>query len=161
MALAFTAAARKDAGPLTEQQPSGNAARLPADWRTRIPRDLAVLADAWREPDAWTGMTRIAGPDAPAVMVGQTVADELAVHGWDVARALGEPYRGDPDVLAAAPASWSVRQPGRAGPGGRVRAVPAGAGRPRPRSGAGPGRPRRGLDPPVRRYDVAAVPESV
>ncbi len=102
MALAFTAAARKDAGPLTEQQPSGNAARLPADWRTRIPRDLAVLADAWREPDAWAGMTRIAGLDAPAVMVGQTVADELAVHGWDVARALGEPYRGDPDVLAAA-----------------------------------------------------------
>jgi uncharacterized protein (TIGR03086 family) len=31
-----------------------------------------------------------------------SVADELTVHGWDVARALGEPYRADPDVLAAA-----------------------------------------------------------
>ena len=61
-----------------------------------------MLAQAWREPDAWAGMTRIAGMDAPAAMVGQTVADELAVHGWDVARALGQPYRADPDVLAAA-----------------------------------------------------------
>jgi len=102
LALAFSAAACKDAGPMTEQQPSGDAARLPADWRTRIPRDLAVLAQAWREPDAWMGMTRIAGMDAPAAMVGQTVADELAVHGWDVARALGQPYRADPDVLATA-----------------------------------------------------------
>jgi uncharacterized protein (TIGR03086 family) len=102
MALAFTAAARKDAGPLTEQQPSGDAARLPADWRTRIPNDLAALAQAWREPDAWAGMTRIASMDAPAEMVGQTVADELTVHGWDLARALGQPYRADPEVLAAA-----------------------------------------------------------
>jgi len=102
MTLAFTAAARKDTGPLTGQQPSGDAARLPADWRTRIPRDLAGLAQAWREPDAWAGTTRIAGMDAPAVMVGQTAADELAVHGWDVARALGQPYTADPDVLAAA-----------------------------------------------------------
>jgi len=39
MALAFTAAARKVGGPRTEGQPSGDAARLPADWRTRIPRD--------------------------------------------------------------------------------------------------------------------------
>ena len=102
LALAFTAAARKEGGPRTEGQPSGDAARLPADWRTRIPRDLAALAQAWREPDTWAGMTRIAGMDAPAVMVGQTVADELAVHGWDVARALGQPYTADPDVLTAA-----------------------------------------------------------
>ena len=102
LALAFAAAARKDPGPLTGRQPSGDAARLPAEWRTRIPHDLAVLAQAWREPDAWTGMTRIAGMDAPAAMVGQTVADELAVHGWDVARALGQPHRADPDVLATA-----------------------------------------------------------
>ena len=66
LALAFAAAARKDPGPLTGRQPSWDGARLPAEWRTRIPRDLAVLAQAWREPDAWTGMTRIAGMDAPA-----------------------------------------------------------------------------------------------
>src|SRR5712691_6290588 len=60
LALAFTAAARKESSALTEQTPSGDASRLGDDWRTRIPRDLAALAQAWREPEAWTGMTRIA-----------------------------------------------------------------------------------------------------
>jgi uncharacterized protein (TIGR03086 family) len=68
----------------------------------RIPRDLAALAGAWREPGAWTGMTRIAGMDAPAEAVGLTAADELVVHGWDVARATGQPYTCEPELLAAA-----------------------------------------------------------
>jgi uncharacterized protein (TIGR03086 family) len=102
MARAFTAAARKEPGPLTEQQPAGDAARLPADWRTRIPRDLAALAEAWSQPDAWDGSTRIAGMDSPAAMVGVTVADELVVHGWDLARATGQPYQPDPAAIDAA-----------------------------------------------------------
>jgi uncharacterized protein (TIGR03086 family) len=102
LALAFTAAARKESSALTEQTPSGDASRLGDDWRTRIPRDLAALAQAWREPEAWTGMTRIARMDAPAEMVGLTVADELAVHGWDVARATGQPYDCEPELLDAA-----------------------------------------------------------
>ncbi len=40
--------------------------------------------------------------DAPAELVGITVADELAVHGWDVARATGQPYDCEPDLLEAA-----------------------------------------------------------
>jgi uncharacterized protein (TIGR03086 family) len=102
LALAFTSAARKESSALTEQTPSGDASRLGDDWRTRIPRDLAALAQAWREPEAWTGMTRIARMDAPAEMVGLTVADELAVHGWDVARATGQPYDCEPALLDAA-----------------------------------------------------------
>jgi uncharacterized protein (TIGR03086 family) len=102
MALAFAAAAAKNWGPLTSQQPSGDASRLRPDWRTRIPRDLAALAQAWREPGAWTGMTRIASMDAPAEMVGATAADELVVHGWDVAHATGQPYEAEPDMVAVA-----------------------------------------------------------
>jgi uncharacterized protein (TIGR03086 family) len=102
LALAFTAAARKSGGPLVEGQPSGDAKRLEPGWRERIPRDLATLAAAWQEPGAWTGMTRIAGMDAPAEMVGMTVADEIAVHGWDTARALGQPYDCEADVLQVA-----------------------------------------------------------
>ena len=102
MARAFTAAARKQPGPLTEQQPAGDASRLPADWRTRIPRDLATLAEAWSRPDAWAGTTRIAGMDSPAAMVGVTVADELVVHGWDLAQATGQPYQADPAAIGAA-----------------------------------------------------------
>jgi len=68
------------------------------DW----PADLAALARAWAEPEAWTGMTRIASQDAPAEMVGITVADELVVHGWDMARATGQPYAAEPELVDAA-----------------------------------------------------------
>lgn len=103
LALAFRAAAEKDiASPYVNGTPSGDASRLQADWRERISADLAALAQAWAKPDAWTGMTRIANQDAPAEMVGVTVADELVVHGWDVARATGQPYSAEPELLGAA-----------------------------------------------------------
>ena len=102
LALAFTAAARKAGGPYVEQTPSGQAGRLGADWRERITADLQDLARAWGEPGAWSGMTRIARTDAPAEMVGLTAADELVVHGWDVARATGQPYAVEPAMLDAA-----------------------------------------------------------
>jgi hypothetical protein len=51
---------------------------------------------------AWTGMTRIAGGDAPAETVGLSAADELVVHGWDLARATGQPFDADTAALEAA-----------------------------------------------------------
>jgi uncharacterized protein (TIGR03086 family) len=102
LALAFAAAANKDRNEYNEEQPAGDAARLGADWRTRIPRDLVALAEAWRAPGAWTGMTRIAGGDSPAEVVGLVAADELVVHGWDVARAMGQPYGAEPELVEAA-----------------------------------------------------------
>ena len=103
LALAFTAAANKDSNEYNDREPPpGNADRLGDDWRTRIPRDLTTLGRAWRQPQAWTGMTRIAGSDAPSSIVGLSAADELVVHGWDVARATGQPYDPGPAVLQAA-----------------------------------------------------------
>src|ERR1700722_5161829 len=102
LALAFTASARRDFGEYTEQTPAGDAARLGPDWRTQIPRDLATLAAAWQAPAAWSGMTRIPRRDAPAEMVGITLADELLVHGWDVATASGQQFGFEPEVLEAA-----------------------------------------------------------
>jgi uncharacterized protein (TIGR03086 family) len=102
LALAFTSAANKERNSHAERQPSGDASRLPADWRTRIPRDLTALAQAWRERDAWAGTTRIAGSDALAAGIGLAAADELVLHGWDVARATGKPYACEPELLDAA-----------------------------------------------------------
>ena len=102
LALAFTAAARKDGGHYANMQASGDGSRLGGDWRERIPRDLAALAGAWRDPAAWDGMTRIAGDDAPAAIIGLSAADELVVHGWDIARATGQPYQCPPELLQAA-----------------------------------------------------------
>src|SRR5262249_12348909 len=82
--------------------PQGDAAGLGPGWRERIPRDLKALGLAWQQPGAWLGMTRIAGMDTPAETVGLVLADELAVHGWDVARSTRQPYTCEPDVLEAA-----------------------------------------------------------
>jgi uncharacterized protein (TIGR03086 family) len=94
-ASAFTGAAAKDLGDATSQGPSGDSSRLSDDWRNRIPRDLAALADAWRDPDAWTGMTKAGGVDLPGEVAGLVALDELVIHGWDVARATGQPYEVD------------------------------------------------------------------
>ena len=101
LTVAFTAAARKDTGELGSQRASGDASRLGDDWRTRIPRDLAVLAEAWSDPAAWSGSTRAGGVDLPGEVAGLVALDELVVHGWDVARASGLPYDCDRPSLEA------------------------------------------------------------
>ena len=86
-AIAFTAAARKS--PL-DGAPPGDAATLAADWRERIPRDLITTGQAWRDPEAWTGMTAAGGVDLPGEMAGAVALDELVLHGWDLAKATGQ-----------------------------------------------------------------------
>jgi uncharacterized protein (TIGR03086 family) len=100
-ALAFTGAAVKDKGDATASGPSGDASRLGDDWRTRIPRDLTGLAEAWRDPDAWTGMTRAGGVELPGEVAGLVALDELVLHGWDIARATGRDYECDLPSLEA------------------------------------------------------------
>jgi uncharacterized protein (TIGR03086 family) len=102
LTLAFTAAATKSTAAVGSQPASGDASRLGEDWRTRIPRDLAALAQAWRDPAAWSGMTQ-AGPfDLPGEVAGVVALDELVIHGWDVARATGQAFDCDPRSLEAA-----------------------------------------------------------
>ena len=102
VALAFTAAAAKDRGPLTGAPRPGDAARLSEDWRTRIPRNLSAMAAAWRDPAAWTGMTQAGGVDLPGEVAGLAGLDELVVHAWDIARASGQELTADPTSVAAA-----------------------------------------------------------
>jgi uncharacterized protein (TIGR03086 family) len=100
-AIAFTGAAVKDTGDVTAQGPSGDASRLTDDWRTRIRRDLNGLAEAWRDPAAWAGMTRAGGIDLPGEVAGLVALDEIVIHGWDVARATGQAYECDAQSLEA------------------------------------------------------------
>jgi uncharacterized protein (TIGR03086 family) len=101
LAMAFTAAATKDVGPEAAgaQGPSGDASRLTGDWRGRIAADLDSLAEAWRDPEAYQGMTRAGGVDLPGEVAALVALDEVVVHGWDVARASGQPYRVDHGLL--------------------------------------------------------------
>ena len=101
LALAFKAAATKATGGAGAQGPSGDASRLGADWRTRIPRDLVGLAEVWRDPAAWSGTTQAGGIELPGEVAGLVALDELVIHGWDVARATGQAYEVDPASLEA------------------------------------------------------------
>jgi uncharacterized protein (TIGR03086 family) len=81
--------------------PQPDAAQLAADWRSTIPAQLEALAAAWREPGAWEGTTEIAGMPMPGAEVGVVAANEILLHGWDLAAATGQTYRPDPTVAAA------------------------------------------------------------
>jgi uncharacterized protein (TIGR03086 family) len=98
LTTAFAMGARKQ--PVTGA-PRAAADQLAADWRTRLPLQLAELADAWRDPDAWDGETEVGGARLPSMVMGVVAADEVLVHGWDLAVATGQDYGADPEVAAA------------------------------------------------------------
>jgi uncharacterized protein (TIGR03086 family) len=97
---AFAAAARKQFGELTDTPP-GPESGIDDNWRDAYPARLAELAEAWRDPAAWQGMARAGGVDFPAEVGGLIALTEVVVHGWDVARATGQPYDVPEDVLEA------------------------------------------------------------
>jgi uncharacterized protein (TIGR03086 family) len=95
---AFTDGARKT--PRTDTpQPSAD---LPPCWRDELRVRLDTLVDAWRDPAAWEGEATVGGVTLPADVTATVVTDELVVHGWDLARATGQPYRPDPAMVRAA-----------------------------------------------------------
>ena len=102
LSVAFRDAARKDLGATTDTDPGSTVPDIGPGWREELPKALDDLADAWRDPAAWTGDTRAGGVELPGAVAGAVVADELVIHGWDLARAVGRPYAPDPAVLASA-----------------------------------------------------------
>jgi uncharacterized protein (TIGR03086 family) len=103
LAEAFTVSGRKEqpAGG-SKPPPEGSASLLPDDWRGETAEWLDRLAETWSEPGAWEGTAWIAGFEAPSSAVGVTAANELVVHGWDVARSSGQQLVLDEAALAPA-----------------------------------------------------------
>jgi uncharacterized protein (TIGR03086 family) len=98
LSIAFTAAARKS-GTQAGPPPRPDAANLAPDWRDSIPGALELLGDAWNDPEAWNGMTKVGGMDMPGEAAGVVALDEVVMHSWDVARATDQPYDIDPGLL--------------------------------------------------------------
>jgi uncharacterized protein (TIGR03086 family) len=96
LTAAFTAAARKDLGPATATAPgSVPPPPLTGDWRGRLRRQLDELVAAWRDPAAWEGDTQAGGVALPGAIAGRVALNEVLLHGWDLARATGQPYACD------------------------------------------------------------------
>ena len=142
---AFTDAATKRLPEGGTQAPSGNVAHLERDWRTRIPQRLAALAEAWRDPAAWEGMTQAGDVDMPGDIAGLVALDEVIVHGWDIAKASGQPYDAEPDHIHACIQTMAP-QPGEERPVGDA-CLRAPRRRSRRRPAHRPSRRRPGRDP--------------
>jgi uncharacterized protein (TIGR03086 family) len=95
---AFTDGARKKVRTDTPE-PTPD---LAPDWREQLRSRLDALVEAWRDPAAWDGDATVAGVTLSAELTAAVVTDELVVHGWDLARALGLPYQPDPAAVGAA-----------------------------------------------------------
>lgn len=108
LSMAFRDAARKDFGPTTATSPQDLETNLPEDWREQIPARLDELVEAWRSPEAWDGDTQAGGVDLPGAVAGHVALNELVLHGWDLARATGQPYSVDE---ATAQASFDLLWP--------------------------------------------------
>ncbi|MFD9132177.1 TIGR03086 family metal-binding protein [Streptomyces bottropensis] len=126
LAAAFRDAARKDLGPTTDTNPQAALPDIGPDWREALPRVLDELAEAWQDPAAWVGETRAGGVSLPGEIAGAVAADELVVHGWDLARATGQAYDPDPAALTATHAflAASADDPARGEIFGPVQPVP-------------------------------------
>jgi uncharacterized protein (TIGR03086 family) len=99
---AFRAAADKDLGPLTDTNPDGDGwPDLEPGWREALAEQVPAMVAAWRDPEAWEGMTRAGGVDLPGQVGGLVALDEIVLHGWDLARATGQSYDCD-DATAQA-----------------------------------------------------------
>ncbi|MGX1884059.1 TIGR03086 family metal-binding protein [Streptomyces sp. NPDC055287] len=114
LTAAFRDAAGKRLGPTTDTAPGVGMPVLDDDWRTRLPRQLDELVAVWRRPEAWQGMTRAGGVTLPGEVAGRVALNEIVVHGWDLARATGQPYA--PDV-AALQSSYELLEPTGDSPG--------------------------------------------
>ncbi|MGN9762760.1 TIGR03086 family metal-binding protein [Streptomyces sp. SD31] len=99
LAVAFRDAGRKDLGVTTDTSPEAAVPDIGPGWRAELPKVLDELAEAWRDPDAWAGMTRAGGVDLPGAVAAAVAVDELVIHAWDLAVATGLPYAPDPAAL--------------------------------------------------------------
>jgi uncharacterized protein (TIGR03086 family) len=129
LAIAFRDAAAK-AGTSAQDAVPGRVA-LEDEWRERLPGRLLAMAAAWHAPQAWEGLTKVGGGTMPAAIAGQAGLNELVIHGWDLARGTGQPYRVD-EASAQAAADFlslasAAAEPGQRGPFGPAVGVPPGA----------------------------------
>ena len=95
---AFTAAGTKTQDPSEGPPGPGKASNLRAGWRTAVPAGLDELVVAWRADDAYEGTISAGGITMPADAVAVVAIEELVVHGWDLAKALGEEVILDPEL---------------------------------------------------------------
>ncbi|MEU1882762.1 TIGR03086 family metal-binding protein [Streptosporangium sp. NPDC020072] len=79
-----------EGGPRVEQGPYAG------DFPERAERTLAV----WSRPEVWEGVSPAMG--MPMTTLAHMFLVDMVVHGWDLSRAVGEPYEPDAEAVERA-----------------------------------------------------------
>ena len=89
------------------------------DWRGGLLTLLDDVTSSWAPPSAWEGETSMGTPHTlPAPVMGDMIVGELAVHGWDLAVATGQPVPyTELEAQAALDAARGMLVPAYRGPG--------------------------------------------
>ncbi|TRV79688.1 TIGR03086 family protein [Streptomyces sp. 130] len=64
-----------------------------ADWADRYAAQLDRAVAAWSDPAVWEGTIGEGDSASPAADTAAMLIEEIALHGWDVARATGQDFR--------------------------------------------------------------------
>ncbi|MDK0522952.1 TIGR03086 family metal-binding protein [Streptomyces sp. ML-6] len=64
-----------------------------ADWAQQYAEQLDRAVAAWADPAVWEGEVDLGGSTSPAADIAAMLIEETALHGWDVARVVGEEFR--------------------------------------------------------------------
>lgn len=99
---AFIQTGERTSPPDAPPPPDGDGARLAADWQQAIPAALDRLVVAWSAPEAFDGVVGAGGFEMPATLAASIGVEELVIHGWDLARATGQPFEADDASIAVA-----------------------------------------------------------
>jgi uncharacterized protein (TIGR03086 family) len=62
------------------------------DWAERYAAQLDRALAAWGKPDVWEGDVDLGFATMPATAVASMLLEELALHGWDLARSTGQDF---------------------------------------------------------------------
>jgi uncharacterized protein (TIGR03086 family) len=96
-----TALARRASPPGTGTGTAPDAAHRDFRWRSSVARHVREVGVAWDDPAAWQGESNVPGSDLSNEMWGKITLTELVVHGWDIAKATGQPFDLPEDTLRA------------------------------------------------------------
>lgn len=75
------------------EAPRSLASALSIDYLRVVSAQVRALGMAWDNPAAWVGTTEAGGLSLPNELWGKIAFTEMVVHGWDLATALGRPFR--------------------------------------------------------------------
>jgi uncharacterized protein (TIGR03086 family) len=62
---------------------------------------IAKAVHAWSDPEAWEGDRSVMGSAMPAADIAAMLIMEMALHGWDIAKATGQVYHCDGELAHA------------------------------------------------------------